>query len=527
MSKTLPEYPDIRVPHLQGFYFSYIRNYLAKHGLSLQINRIDTATLPRENDECIMDLVCRDSTFSTADIQKVYYCKSYLEFKWVSDMCTADGEQVHVGVVYGEKSIRHSASMKEEIVQERPSEASWIVWRKFLLKHVCYNRKWDIKLELGNWLVHWNESDRLWPFYYASQSDSLYKSYRQQWHSHDEYQYERYEGHASDPVYSFEPIQNSFHTDEESEIKVLEKVLTLPDDAVPCDVTDSSGKGWGIVPHYCITSKAQANIESPENFENFIRQQPEFISQYYSHIEFYHSKFHLFDQIDEDNTILIASDGGAIPNQALIGFVIADDQGNIFVTCWGQPSRYDPQSFRSKVCSTLAALRLIKFYCEYFRTITGETKCIKNKFEIITDSESMQKKIANMDKYPSAPVKMILHPDWDVLSALYRELQWYPNRPTMTWIASHQDDNKKTVKLGLEAQLNVHADELATMELHRLGPKLHVPLNLDSKVQLNYQGMTITRNLKKTVRELIQLRDLKAYYCRRFEWTSDTKQNRR
>ena len=133
----------------------------------------------------------------------------------------------------------------------------------------------------------------------------------------------------------------------------------------------------------------------------------------------------------------------------------------------------------------------------------------------------MQKKIANVDKYPSAPVKMILHPDWDVLSALYRELQWYPNRPTMTWIASHQDDNKKKAKLRLEAQLNVHADELVTIGLHRLGPKQHVPLDTDSKVQLNYQGMTLTRNLKKNVRELIQLQDLKAYYCRRFEWTSD------
>ena len=104
--------------------------------MSLQIKGINTAQPPRENDACIMDLVCNDHSFSKAEIETVFYCKSYLEVKWVSDMCTVDGEQVHVGAVYGERSIRHSASKKEEIIQERPCDKSWEVWRKFLLKHV-------------------------------------------------------------------------------------------------------------------------------------------------------------------------------------------------------------------------------------------------------------------------------------------------------------------------------------------------------------------------------------------------------
>ena len=74
-----------------------------------------------------MDLVCNNQLFSKANIEKVYYCKSYLEVKWVSDMCTADGKQVHVGAVHGERSIQHSASKKEEIVQDQPCEDLWDV----------------------------------------------------------------------------------------------------------------------------------------------------------------------------------------------------------------------------------------------------------------------------------------------------------------------------------------------------------------------------------------------------------------
>ena len=67
----------------------------------------------------------------------------------------------------------------------------------------------------------------------------------------------------------------------------------------------------------------------------------------------------------------------------------------------------------------------------------------------------------------------------------------------------------------------MHADELATTGLRRLRPKQRVPIDPDTKVQLHFRDMTITRNLKPTVRELLQSRELQEYYCRRFNWTID------
>ena len=99
----------------------------------------------------------------------------------------------------------------------------------------------------------------------------------------------------------------------------------------------------------------------------------------------------------------------------------------------------------------------------------------------------MLKKLQRMDEYPSAPLKMILAPDWDVLQAVYNELKWFPQQPTIDWIESHQDDNPDIV-LPILVQLNVDADELTTIGLNSLPPKPCVPLDPSVKIQLNFGG---------------------------------------
>ena len=88
----------------------------------------------------------------------------------------------------------------------------------------------------------------------------------------------------------------------------------------------------------------------------------------------------------------------------------------------------------------------------------------------------MLKKLQRMNEYPLAPLKMILAPDWDVLQALHNKLKWFPQQPTIDWIESHQDDNPNIV-LPISVQLNIHADELATIGLNNLPPKPHMSLD--------------------------------------------------
>ena len=106
----------------------------------------------------------------------------------------------------------------------------------------------------------------------------------------------------------------------------------------------------------------------------------------------------------------------------------------------------------------------------------------------------MMRKLQRMNKYPSAPLKIVLHPDLDVLKALYTVLKWFPQKPTIDWIESHQDD-KTNIVLPIPVEFNVHAAGLATIGLNNLPPKPHVPFDPSIKTQLNFFGGTITQNI--------------------------------
>ena len=61
----------------------------------------------------------------------------------------------------------------------------------------------------------------------------------------------------------------------------------------------------------------------------------------------------------------------------------------------------------------------------------------------------------------------------------------------------------------LDAYLNSEADELATIGLKRLTEKPMVPMDPDTSIQFHIKGRTITRDFKRTVREIILLKPLR------------------
>jgi hypothetical protein len=90
-----------------------------------------------------MDVVCSPTTatamdcnklkqYTYAEIRQIYYCKSYLNVKRISDLCTAYGVFVLPSITKGERSIRQCTSKLEEIRQERPGGNTWTIWRRFL-----------------------------------------------------------------------------------------------------------------------------------------------------------------------------------------------------------------------------------------------------------------------------------------------------------------------------------------------------------------------------------------------------------
>jgi hypothetical protein len=524
--------------------------------------------------------------YTDTEIRQIHYCKNYLQVQRVSDLCTADGVFVLPAIAKGERSIRQCASKLQEITQERPSGNSWTIWRKFLStickndnENTIYNstkekkgvkiqhsigtnitkywkgipyigeviskvaqyykvryedgdeeelnhgevnkymkknrgegrmtreigQRMRLRIKLGDWNKKANESERLWPFYYSCTTDILYRSYREEWHRQGKFNYDCHNRNET-KTYNYTPTDN---------------VEVLPEDAVPTDVMDIK-EGWRMSGHLPMMTWEKKTVNNG-TFMEYVRSQEEHISQYYEQIEFFMVPMKIYELLKSTRRVLIATDGGAIPLKGSLGFVFADEEGTILLTCFGQPSGNDPLSFRSEICAFLAAVRLVKLITQYYNEKIQCEEPGRSKIQVYTDSASMIKKLKAYDKYPTAKLGMVLDSEWDVLSALHEALQWFKTQPKISWVKSHQDDKvyDKT-EMPLNAYLNSEADELATIGLKRLQEKPIVPMDPDTVIQFHIKGRTITRDFKKTVRTMIQLPPLRRFYCERFGWSEET-----
>ena len=150
------------------------------------------------------------------------------------------------------------------------------------------------------------------------------------------------------------------------------KVSVLPPDAVPCDVKDRDN-GWYILEHQPLTIPPTPQ-RSHYDLTSYINTQPEYLSQYYEMIDPLIPDNQFYDLLGQNTTIAIATDGGAKPKQGSIGFVIArDHNGERFFESYGQPAGIEPQSFRSEICSLLAAIRFLQLLVKYNDFLSNST----------------------------------------------------------------------------------------------------------------------------------------------------------
>ena len=129
-----------------------------------------------------------------------------------------------------------------------------------------------------------------------------------------------------------------------------------------------------------------------------------------------------------------------------------------------------------------------------------------------------------MNKYPTAHLKCVMDPKWELLQVIHRLLMdKMKERRELEWVRSHQDDepNKDITKLSDAAQLNIEVNALATQGLDKLGLNPWVPMDPSAEVLLHQQGRTINRDYKVSMQSNIQLLVLEQYYYqKRFGWTN-------
>jgi hypothetical protein len=171
---------------------------------------------------------------------------------------------------------------------------------------------------------------------------------------------------------------------------------------------------------------------TPATFMEFLMAQEEHITQYYTQIEFLTTPVTIYELFKSTNKVNIATDGGAIPLKGSLGFVFADGEGTILLSCYGQPSGNNPLSFRSEICAFLAAVRLVTLLNKYYDAILQCEEPTRSKIQVYTDSLSMMTKLKAYDEYPTAPLAAVLDSEWDVLSALHSALKWFKTYPKIS-----------------------------------------------------------------------------------------------
>jgi hypothetical protein len=158
-------------------------------------------------------------------------------------------------------------------------------------------------------------------------------------------------------------------------------VKLLPKDASPTDVMDTD-EGWRVSGHLPMRNK-ETKIEVIANFMDYIKTQEEHVTQYYTQIDFIRVPHEIYELLKSTKKVLIATDGGAIPMKGSIRFLIADEDGNILLTSFGQPARNNPLSFRSEICAFLAAIRLVTLLNQYYDNILCCTEPARSKIQCI------------------------------------------------------------------------------------------------------------------------------------------------
>jgi hypothetical protein len=82
----------------------------------------------------------------------------------------------------------------------------------------------------------------------------------------------------------------------------------LPEDAVPVDAMDTNN-GWRMSGQLLIINKEKTRTRK-ETFQDYIRNQEEHISQYYTQLEFLTVPIKIYELLESTKEVLIATDGG-------------------------------------------------------------------------------------------------------------------------------------------------------------------------------------------------------------------------
>ncbi len=205
--------------------------------------------------------------------------------------------------------------------QERPNEASWMVWRRFLNTFASYHGY--LHSHPGSWLQPATKLRRAWPYLYSPSGDTLYVRLSLQYQIHPR---------VRTRIYSYD---------------MTHAVSIPPDDGIPIDCKEILD-GWKI-PGFPASVLPSPSVPLSPTFDDFLDQQPEHVTALLPHINWYCDDIYDFcRQATDLSKILLVCDGGAADNMGTFGWIIGTSSGTRLASGSGPVFGFDPRSYRSE-----------------------------------------------------------------------------------------------------------------------------------------------------------------------------------
>ena len=239
------------------------------------------------------------------------------------------------------------------------------------------------------------------------------------------------------------------------ELALSDHVRTIPHDVVPVDILSSKTK---LKIPFTLPSVLQPPNPPPNatTWEEYTLQLPSWEQELLQHTEILDLP-QLLTTLKEDDTIYLASNGGAIHLHGSFGGVIAN-KTTILAEVGGRAQGANPRSFWAEGYGSLATSTLCRHLC-HFHQITRDLD-----LHISCDNSGLITRLDKaFDKEYNSP-RSFLRSKMDVQMQIVSTLQNIPGTRTFQHVRGHQDRDPKK-KLSWLAQLNKRSDEIASNHL--------------------------------------------------------------
>jgi hypothetical protein len=514
VTRPILECPDLEIPYLEVGWYRELRTFLCSINAKIHLEMGRVPQILRVNDHGLMESFLDLQKYTWHELYRLNLCRLYLNVELLSEICNLEGDNILPEVWQGRKPHESKSTILWP-KQERPFDQSWTLWRA-ALKHAYLSPEvlratqartlLPLNVPLGAWIGSRHRTQRTWNSYVSPDNTTLYQGrivgYRLHNSVEGTFRHRRFQLNCFSALPDLSSVPCIIPVSVTPTTRSLE-TSKLPR---PATITDCT-----VTVHPTVTDTIYEYIDTLDDWKRPLLEHLECISD---------DEHRLHEILSSGDSIkfTLASDGGARDDLGSFGWELAIGR-EILWQCKGPTFGLRPGSFRAESYGFISALLFLQAYIHYFNTIIDPTV----PHDFLCDSDSLLKRIQRALNRSWVNPSQCLASDFDLESGILDIIATLSISFKYSHIKSHQDDATEVHLLPWAAQMNVHADSLATEYLDNYSARsATVPFIPASQASLTIDGVTITRRYAQSLRQAASSPRICKKLMARNNWTLQT-----